>query len=98
LNYGLDQYEQNVVNQQRHLYANRNSRYIGEVKGGEKEIVGEMVPYREGKGYYKNHDGQIYVGDWTKGDMSGYGKLYWNEQKLRYEGEFLNGRFNGSGT
>jgi hypothetical protein len=30
--------------------------------------------------------------------MSGYGKLYWNEQKLRYEGEFLNGRFSGTGT
>ncbi len=59
-------------------YQNRNSRYIGEVKGGDNNVAGHTVPYRDGKGYYKNQDGQIYVGDWAKGEMTGFGKLYWS--------------------
>jgi hypothetical protein len=30
--------------------------------------------------------------------MNGYGKLYWEDKKIRYEGDFQNGRFNGRGT
>jgi len=30
--------------------------------------------------------------------MSGYGKLYWNEQKIRYEGDLKDGKFHGRGT
>jgi antitoxin component YwqK of YwqJK toxin-antitoxin module len=30
--------------------------------------------------------------------MNGNGKLYYSDKKLRYEGEFKNGLFHGSGT
>lgn len=30
--------------------------------------------------------------------MEGYGKLYWNQKKIRYEGQFKNGKFHGRGT
>jgi hypothetical protein len=30
--------------------------------------------------------------------MHGYGKLYWKDKKIRYEGDFKNGKFNGRGT
>jgi len=48
------------------------------VQSGDPNVMGQNKPYREGKGYYRHKDGQIYVGDWEKGEMSGYGKLYWN--------------------
>lgn len=53
---------------------------------------------RQGKGYYLNQDGQYFVGNWQKGDMTGYGKLYWSENKIRYEGDFMNGKFHGRGV
>lgn len=30
-------------------------------------MAGQDKSYREGKGYYKNADGQLYIGDWVKG-------------------------------
>ena len=30
--------------------------------------------------------------------MNGFGKLFWDEQKIRYEGNFQDGRFHGRGT
>ena len=30
--------------------------------------------------------------------MDGYGKLFWDEHKIRYEGYFREGRFHGRGT
>lgn len=30
--------------------------------------------------------------------MNGHGKLFWDEQKIRYEGNFKDGEFNGRGT
>ena len=53
---------------------------------------------REGKGIYQYKDGQTYLGDWKEGKMDGYGKLYYKNKKLRYEGAFKKGLFNGSGT
>lgn len=29
--------------------------------------------------------------------MNGFGKLYWNENKIRFEGDFVNGKFHGKG-
>ena len=33
-------------------------------------------------------DGQSYAGEWKNNLMNGYGKLYWPNKKIRYEGEF----------
>jgi hypothetical protein len=30
--------------------------------------------------------------------MHGTGKLYWDEHKIRYEGQFSNGMFHGKGV
>lgn len=30
--------------------------------------------------------------------MEGYGKLYWDEKRIRYEGEFKAGKFHGRGV
>lgn len=57
----------------------------------------QAKPYRQGKGYYQNHDGQLYLGDWVKGEMEGHGKLYWDEKRIRYEGDFKGGKFHGRG-
>ena len=53
---------------------------------------------REGKGLYQHSDGQSYIGEWHMGQMEGYGKLYFANKKLRYEGEFKNGKFHGQGV
>lgn len=69
--------------------------------GDAKSTIGDKFnekQTREGKGYYLNQDGQYFVGNWQKGDMTGYGKLYWSENKIRYEGDFLNGKFHGRGV
>lgn len=53
---------------------------------------------RQGKGVYQYVDGQLYIGEWHNGKMSGYGKLYFKDKRLRYEGDFQQGFFHGNGT
>lgn len=43
-------------------------------------------------------DGQSYQGEWKNNEMHGYGKLHFPGNKIRYEGQFENGMFNGFGT
>lgn len=53
-----------------------------------------------GKGEYISDDGSIYVGDFQKGTMYGYGIFQWpseNNIPMRYEGEWKEGRRNGIG-
>ena len=57
----------------------------------------EVEPLREGKCIYRHFDGQSYVGQWYRGKMHGFGKLYFANETLRYEGEFKNGLFHGYG-
>lgn len=52
---------------------------------------------REGWGMYRCADGQSYIGNWHQGKMDGHGKLYYNENKLRYEGDFKADKFHGQG-
>ncbi len=61
--------ETSIVAEQRHFYQNKNSSYIGEGKYmvRQNSSASNEKPYREGKGYYQNHDGQLYLGDWVKG-------------------------------
>lgn len=62
--------EDNIVDEQRYYYQNRNSQYIGSVVTPTKSKFAKEVeqkPIREGTGAYKNQDGQLYVGDWKKG-------------------------------
>ena len=57
----------------------------------------ESEPIREGKGRYQYKDGQVYMGDWRHGKMNGFGKLFYADKRLRYEGEFKDGMFHGNG-
>lgn len=85
--------EESVTANQRYYYSNRNSQYIGDgVNMNRKQFgdtnrsVFEDRPTREGKGVYVNEDGQQYIGEWLKGEMHGFGKLFWNEKQIHYEG------------
>lgn len=69
--------------------------YMGEALARDANERGEGV--RHGKGVYQYVDGQTYMGDWKDGRMHGYGKLYYQDKKLRYEGEFYQGLFHGHG-
>ena len=60
--------------------------------------VGEKVnglPHGEGKMQFKI--GGEYVGQWKKGNMDGYGKLYYRNNKLAYIGYWRNNVFSGRG-
>ena len=62
--------EESIVAEQRYYYHNRNSQYIGSgiISNKSKYISEEeQKPIREGRGVYKNQDGQLYIGDWKKG-------------------------------
>lgn len=58
----------------------------------------EKKTIREGKGIYRHSDGQTYIGQWHLGKMHGYGKLFYGDGQLRYEGEFKNDLFDGYGV
>ena len=61
----------------------------------------EEFEIKNGKWYIKEFDyyGQlIYEGDYFNGDRNGKGKEYYNKNKLKFEGEYLNGKiWNGKG-
>ena len=57
-----------------------------------------MNGLRHGKGNFKYADGGVYDGEWEKGIMQGFGRLYYPNNKLAYEGYWRNNAFNGRGT
>lgn len=47
---------------------------------------------------YQCANGQFYLGDWLNNRMHGHGLLYWNNNKIRYEGDFDSDEFHGKGV
>ena len=89
-----------VVANQRLRYTSGTSDRMGSYMGQTMTLEGNIrkEPLREGRGLYQNSDGQSYIGDWHLGKMHGYGKLYFKDKRLRYDGEFKNDLFDGNGT
>jgi hypothetical protein len=54
------------------------------------------VKHGFGKFYYQ--DGGKYEGQWVWGHMEGPGQLYYQSNKLAYQGEWKNDQFCGKGT
>ena len=52
---------------------------------------------RNGYGTFYYRDGGIYQGQWKDNLMNGYGKLYYDSQKLAYDGYWKNDEFFGKG-
>eukprot|EP01015_Nassula_variabilis_P029316 TRINITY_DN6275_c0_g1_i3.p1 TRINITY_DN6275_c0_g1~~TRINITY_DN6275_c0_g1_i3.p1 ORF type:complete len:329 (+),score=47.84 TRINITY_DN6275_c0_g1_i3:66-1052(+) len=64
------------------------SVYQGEKKNG----------VRHGKGKFYYADGGVYDGEWQIGYMDGFGTLYYPGNKIAYQGQFKNDKFNGKGV
>ena len=69
-----------------------NGVYLGEVE--------QNLPQGRGLFIYNGKEGEYlqYVGYFDNGEKNNYGKLYNEEGKLIYEGEYNNGLRNGEGT
>jgi len=48
---------------------------------------------RHGKGRFYYDDGGVYDGSWNLNRMEGFGKLYYVNNELAYEGNWLNDHF-----
>ena len=62
------------------------TNYKGQVINGNKEGFGISV----------NHGGYFYIGEWSKGEKSGIGKLVTDDMKMVLEGEFLSDLAHGT--
>ncbi len=52
---------------------------------------------RHGQGKFFYQDGGRYEGEWKENKMNGYGKLFYQSDKIAYEGEWVNDQFHGWG-
>lgn len=84
--------------------------YKGDFKKGKKDGLGFLkMPNGEyyegdfkdenitGTGYFQMMDGSRYLGEFSDCRKSGYGKEYYYGNKLKYEGNYANDKFNGIG-
>ena len=58
------------------------------------------IPDKDGKILsvkYYNTDGQYYVGQWKNDSGNGRGILFYQNGNIKYEGDFVNGNFEGNG-
>lgn len=71
---------------------------VEEVKfAGVTNYKGQVVNgNREGFGISVNHVGYFYIGEWSKGEKSGIGKLVTDDMKMVLEGEFLSDLAHGT--
>ena len=69
-----------------------NDDYIYEGELTEKEI-------KEGNGRLTFKNGEIYIGQFKNDKYEGKGVLYYNykKKKVKYEGDFIEGKYNGKG-
>ena len=52
---------------------------------------------RNGKGYERYKNGDIFLGQYHKGKCSGKGRRFWVERGETYEGEWVDGKMHGVG-
>lgn len=57
-----------------------------------------MDGFMTGKGRFLFPNGNYYIGDFSKGKATGFGVYYQSQPLLKYQGEFFNNKFHGSGT
>ena len=48
---------------------------------------------RHGKGKFYYQDGGRYDGNWVENKMNGFGVLYYQSDRVAYEGEWVNDQF-----
>jgi hypothetical protein len=70
--------------------------YVGDFKNGKYHGEGAFT-------YLSSETLEEESGNWKNGELDGYGTRIWSKnsndiQQTRYEGDFENGRINGSGT
>ena len=71
----------NQTNTQSIFYPN-GDKYVGPLENGT----------RSGYGYYFYTNGQIYSGWFKNGEFNGLGILYYKDNKIKYEGEWKDGK------
>lgn len=70
--------------------------YAKETYTGGGMYEGQLVNgIRQGFGTYRWADGKTYVGEWSAGNQNGYGKLIDKDGNVRFEGQWVNGVFQG---
>ena len=84
------------------LEKNKNLRWV-KIKKDNGVYLGEAdqnIPQGRGCFIYNGKDNEElkWIGYFDKGDKSNFGKLYNEEGRLIYEGEYKNGLRNGEGT
>jgi hypothetical protein len=85
-----------MVNSMRVPMNNRLQYASGNVFMGEG--FNPLTREKQGRGLYRQVNGQYYMGDWKDNQMDGRGILYWDNNRIRYEGEFSNDMFHGKGV
>ena len=78
--------EESIVANQKLSYYDKEASNLGQYLGDVASNSEKESYLREGKGFYRHLDGQAYLGEWSKGKMHGFGKLYFSDEKLRYQG------------
>jgi hypothetical protein len=85
-----------MVNSMRVPMNNRLQYASGNVFMGEG--FNPLTREKQGRGLYRQVNGQYYMGDWKDNQMDGRGILYWDNNRIRHEGEFSNDIFHGKGV
>ena len=52
---------------------------------------------KEGKGKYIYENGDYYIGEFVNNCCHGKGTLYYSNNKIKYEGDFVKDKFEGNG-
>jgi hypothetical protein len=79
------------VNSAKFIFAN------GDIYDGEFTLneTGSIV--RQGFGTFTCQDGVVYSGNWSNDKMNGKGSFIHQPSGMKYEGDFLNGKYEGVG-
>ena len=84
-------------------FKNGNMKYIGEFVNDKKEGIGKYFFsdreffFIENKKKFYLEKGDYYIGRWLNNTMNGKGQLYLNDGRIKYEGDFVNNKFQGHG-
>ena len=80
-----------------------NMKYIGEFVNDKKEGKGKYFFsnreffFIENRKKFYLEKGDYYIGHWLNDTMNGKGKIYLNDGRIKYEGDFVNNKFQGHG-
>ena len=89
----IDEKNKTIHNEEINKNINKNE-YINENINKIKICMNEL---KEGNGKYIFENGEYYIGEWLNYLGHGKGTLYYKDNKIKYEGDFIKGKFEGSG-